>query len=373
MKYKKRDSIQGDALLAIRNRKLSGIEISMGVGKTLIGLKDMAAGFTDISKNLVVAPKKSIFTSWLDDMDKFHMHHLKQHTEFVTYRSLAKQAFDFDTVYLDECHSLKATHNGWLKEFVRRGGRVVGLTGTYPIYRNTEKGKMCNFYCPKVYEYKTDDAVADKILNDYTIVIHKLRLNEKSTLPRTGKHGDFKTSEAKEYNYWTQTLDEASSDKQKQICSIQRMKSMQKFPSKLNYARLLFESQTNKTIVFANTQEQADHLCDYSYHSNNDDSEFNLTAFKKNITMHLSAVEQLNEGVNIPNLKIGIIMHAYANNRKTAQKIGRLLRLNPDDKATVHVLCYENSVDKQWVKQALKGFDPSKIKWIDPVFNITQY
>jgi superfamily II DNA or RNA helicase len=85
----------------------------------------------------------------------------------------------------------------------------------------------------------------------------------------------------------------------------------------------------------------------------------------------LSTVMQLNEGVNIPNLKQGIIMHAYGNERKAAQRIGRLLRLNPDDKAIVHILCYMDTVDEKWVKEALEGFDQTKIIWKD--FNISLY
>jgi superfamily II DNA or RNA helicase len=72
---------------------------------------------------------------------------------------------------------------------------------------------------------------------------------------------------------------------------------------------------------------------------------------------------QLNEGVNIPNLKQGIIMHAYGNERKASQRIGRLLRLNPDDKAIVHILCYIDTIDEKWVKEALEGFDQNKIVW----------
>ena len=45
----------------------------MGVGKTLIGLKHMAAHYTDYSRFLVVAPKRSIFQSWIDDAKKFNI------------------------------------------------------------------------------------------------------------------------------------------------------------------------------------------------------------------------------------------------------------------------------------------------------------
>lgn len=43
---------------------------------------------------------------------------------------------------------------------------------------------------------------------------------------------------------------------------------------------------------------------------------------------------------------------------------GRLLRLNPDDTATVHILCYKDTVDEKWVEEALEDLDQNKITWI---------
>tara|TARA_R110002020_G_scaffold29571_13_gene93250 strand:- start:50 stop:1162 length:1113 start_codon:yes stop_codon:yes gene_type:complete len=363
---KTKNQIQKEALAALKGLRKGGIEVSMGVGKTLLGLKHMAVNYTDISKFLVVAPRKKIFQSWTDDMNKFDYAHLDEHVTFSTYLSLKKQVFDYDVIYLDECHSLKFSHLQWLLEYEAKGGIIIGLTGTYPVRKNTEKGKMCNRFCPKIYEYKTDDAVNDKILNDYRIYIHKLVLDGKPTIEREGQFGKFYTSEVKEYNYWTNRLESAKPGKEEQICRIQRMKSIQKFPSKETYAKKLFDMQEDKTIIFANTQAQADKLCEYSVHSKNKNSDEYLEMFKDGSIKQLSAVEQLSEGVTIPELKTGIIMHAYGNNRKASQKIGRLLRLNPEDTATVHVLCYDNSVDKEWVTSALKHLDQNKIKWIYP-------
>jgi len=42
---------------------------------------------------------------------------------------------------------------------------------------------------------------------------------------------------------------------------------------------------------------------------------------------------------------------------------GRLLRLNPDETAIVHILCYRNTIDEYWVTQALEGFDINKISY----------
>jgi superfamily II DNA or RNA helicase len=60
-------------------------------------------------------------------------------------------------------------------------------------------------------------------------------------------------------------------------------------------------------------------------------------------------------------------MHAYGNNRKSAQRIGRLLRLSPDQTATCHILCYKDTQDEKWVSNALKDFDQNKIEYYNPL------
>jgi hypothetical protein len=35
----------------------------------------------------------------------------------------------------------------------------------------------------------------------------------------------------------------------------------------------------------------------------------------------------------------------------------------------IHILCYMDTVDEKWVKDALEGFDQSKIMWKN--FNVT--
>jgi len=363
-----KDQIQAEGLEAIGDLQQSGVEISMGVGKTFLGIKHMAKVYHDTAKYLVAAPRKTIFQSWKDDASDFGFQSLLPHIDFTTYRSLPKQALDYDVVYLDECHSLKDSHREWLDQYLAQGGKIIGLTGTYPVSTYTEKGKMCNKYCPKVYEYQTDDAVDDHILNDYRIFIHQLYLDGAPTIPVKTKDGkEFFTSEVKSYQYWTDRLDMAFTQQQEHIARIQRMKTLQGFPSKEVYAAKLLSKVTKKTIIFTNTQAQADRLCEHSVHSKNKDSQENLRMFKEGEILKLSAVEQLSEGVSIPNLETGIIMHAYANNRKASQKIGRLLRLNPDETATIHILCYINSVDGDWVASALSHLDQSKIEWIHPI------
>jgi superfamily II DNA or RNA helicase len=228
---------------------------------------------------------------------------------------------------------------------------------------------MVNEFCPIVYTYLTDDAIDAKILNDYKIIVHEIQLNNnQKNISAGNKSSTFYTTEHANYSYWCNRVESARGFKEKQIARVMRMKAMMEYPSKEKYAKLLSESIKSKCIIFANTQDQADRLCKYSYHSNNPESNDNLDDFKNNKINKLSCVLQLSEGVNIPELRQGIILHAYGNERKSAQRIGRLLRLNPDETATIHILCYVGTIDEKWVTDSLEGYDQSKITWKD--FNI---
>ena len=354
-----KDEIQQQALEATVGKAMCSVVLGTGVGKTLVGLSHMNDNTTELMRVLVVAPKKSIFQSWKDDAVKFNKEYLLNRITFTTYLSLNKHnPGDYDIIYLDEVHSLLDSHRSFLKNYK---GKILGLTGTPPKYNNSEKGKLVNEFCPVVFTFKADDAVENGILNDYQIVVHELDLGRCKDYVATMKGKSFNISEYDNYVYWTRRLEMATDNAH--MLRVMRMKAMMEYPSKERYAKLLLDSIDSKCILFANTQSQADKLCEFSYHSNNSDSEDNLLKFKNGDINKLSAVLQLNEGVNIPDLKQGIIMHAYGNERKASQRIGRLLRLNPDDKAIVHILCYMSTVDEKWVKEALELFDQSKIVW----------
>jgi len=355
-----KQEIQQLALNSLLPHKRAGVCISMGVGKTLLGLMHMEKFYTDYLKVLVVAPKLSVFESWKDEIVKFKKDILLDHINFTTYLSLNKEPLDYDIVYLDESHNIKESHEEWLSNY---DGRIVGLTGTPS--RDFKRLELADEYFPTCYTYLIDDAVADGLLNDYRIFVHTLKLDTNTNIRKESKNGKvWYTSEKAEYDYWNRQLLNASSGKQSMILRIMRMKALQGFLSKENLAIDLMEDTLNKVIVFANTMEQADRVCKHSVHSGNENSEENLKAFKEGGIMQLSAVLQLSEGVNIPNLKEGIIMHSYGNEKKFAQRLGRIMRLFPNELATIHVLCYENTVDEDWVNNSLDDFDPNKITWL---------
>jgi superfamily II DNA or RNA helicase len=360
----KREQIQKDALDAMEGKHRSSIAVSMGVGKTLVGLKHMKKEYDNGKRKfLVVAPNLPIFDSWKNDANKFGLKELLPHITFTSYRSLSKQPRDFDCVYLDECHSLLPSHEYFLKTYL---GKIVGLTGTPPRYFNSEKGKLVETYCPIVFRYLTDDAVDAKILNDYRIIIHRLPLNSVRNIKINKKTGGFfMNSEVSIYDYWTNQIMNAPNPKAQMMARIMRMKAMMSFETKTSYTHYLLSMIDEKCIIFCNTTEQADQICPNSYHSKKDkeENEETIRKFSDGEIDCMSCVQQLNQGINVKNLKNGIILHAYSNEKQSSQRIGRLLRLNPNETSVIHILCYKGTVDEDWVQEALKELDQSKITY----------
>ena len=360
-----RDKVQSEALQVSLDNDRCGLGISMGVGKTRIAIKHLTYLYDPFILALVVVPKNSVKQSWIDELNKMGKTDLLQHIRFSTYLSINKQDPKiYDVVYLDECHSLLESHEGFLKAYK---GRILGLTGTPPRRKGSEKGRMVQKYCPIKYRYSVDDATESKILNDYKIVVHQLNLSDLKTLKKKTKDGrQWYTSEKKDYEYVVKRVIAAQTQKQMQFASIMRMRALMDYNTKESYVKDLLSKVKTKCIVFANTMQQADRVCTHSYHSKNPQSEDNLQLFSDGRIDKLSCVLQLNEGVTIPGLKQGIIMHAYGNERKTAQRIGRLLRLNPTESAVCHILCYKGTQDEKWVERALKDFDDNKIQYYEP-------
>lgn len=350
-----RDLIQHQALKEALQFKRSGLQLATGAGKTKIGL-DYINVLPNHLKVLVVAPKVDIFKSWTADAAKFEVAELLERITFTTYISLPKHnPEEYDIVILDEAHSLKASALPFLRGYK---GRILGLTGTPPKYLTSEKGQLMMEYYPIKYVFKTDKAVENEILNDYRIYVHYLDLNKNKTIKT--KQG-WMTSERAQYDWITREI-ENSNSRNLMFKTIQRINFLKQFETKEHYAKKLISeiNQDEKVLIFANTIDQAERLCKDSHHSKNKNSP--LEAFKTGEITKLSCVEQLSEGINIPNLKNIIMLHSYSGSSpKASQKIGRALRLSVDQIANVHILCYSDTADEKWVNDNLKNFNPEKI------------
>lgn len=360
--------LQEEALHFVGDRHNICIDIGTGGGKTLLGLKHMAKQYHPAVAFLVLAPKTSIFNDWIAEAKKHGYEFLLEHISFSTYRSLPKQSTLYDWTYGDEWHSVTESHVEWLDSYTLNGGKIFGITGTYP--KSGIKFEICERYAPRIYSYSVDEAIDNGLLNDYRIWVHLLPLSKRNTLIKTNSRtgGTWRTSEHKDYHNLSYAIDVQPNRGMKNKMRIVRMKAMQGYDTKLNYTKKILKKIDRKCLIFANSKKQAELLSEHTYHSGNKDAvnERNLDLFAKGLAYRVACVDQLSEGKNIPDLQVCVILHAYSNDRKTRQRIGRMFRLSPDKTAYIHILCYEGTQDEQWVKNSLKSYDQSKIKYYRP-------
>jgi superfamily II DNA or RNA helicase len=342
---KNREFIQKEAYNAAFPLDRRTVVMSVGAGKTKVAL-ELSKEYPTVH---VVIPKVSMKKTWLNEVEK---HKYSTCIKFITYKGLNNyDPKDIKFLILDEVHSVTINHADWLRK--KYTGPILGLTGTPPKFGHKEEIIKYNF--PICYEIYEDEVIDLNIINNYQIFVHAVPLSTVKNIPIKRNNDTAKTYFFSEFSVyqWVRIKNDP----------ILTLAMMSKFTSKLSYIKLLSSTINNKTIVFVNKKDQADEL-GLSYHSNNSNSEKNLEDFVSGKIDRLYAVQQLNEGVNIPNLESGIILHAYSNPRITRQRIGRLLRLSPDKVCNVHILCYKDTVEETWVKNSLESLDQSKIHYV---------
>lgn len=341
-----RKEIQNDAVNELLKHKSGTANVAMRLGKTILGLK-IASNF---NKVLVSYPIETIKQGWLSDAEEFGFD--VSNITFTTHLSLSKHNLsDFDCIIIDEAHDISVAN--W--EFISKNlpKRLYGLTATPP--NRGEKKQYFNLYCPIRYTKSMDETTG--ITNkDYGIIVHLIEPSEKRDIKL--KSGKF-WSEKAQIDFYESKYQSTKNFSM----MLMLIRAIQNSKTKFEYFKKL-ASTINRGLLFVETIEQCDNLSYPSVHSKNPESEYNLEQFKNGQIPILSSIGKLKAGITFKNLNTCIILHCYSSNNKAIQKIGRALNYVEGEKATIHIICLNNSIDTQWVKKGLSDLNQSKIKWI---------
>jgi superfamily II DNA or RNA helicase len=156
-----------------------------------------------------------------------------------------------------------------------------------------------------------------------------------------------------------------------EMLQIQRKHFMSSLETGRNICRKLIKKlygeQSNKILIFCGLSEQADAICQYSYHSK---SEFNyLPAFDSGKIRVLTVVSKADRGLNLNGVNCIIMESPTKSATKQTQRSGRGRRLHVDDMLHVFYLipyyktkygAVQATIVKRWVEEATKGmnFEP---------------
>ena len=341
-----RKDLQEKAVSTIIKYNNGTLVLPMRSGKTLVGLK-IASNF---KKVLVSYPIETIKQGWLSDAEEFGFD--VSNITFTTHLSLSKHDLsDFDCIIIDEAHDISVAN--W--EFISKNlpKRLYGLTATPP--NRGEKKQYFNLYCPIRYSKSMDETTG--ITNkDYEIIVHLVEPSEKKDIKL--KSGKF-WSEKTQIDFYESKYQSTKNFSM----MLMLIRAIQNSKTKLEYFKKL-ASTTDRGLLFLETINQCDNLPYPSVHSKNKESNFNLEEFKNGNIPILSSIGKLKAGITFKDLNICIILHCYSSNNKAIQKIGRALNYVEKEKATIHIICLNNTIDFSWCKKGLADLDQSKIKWI---------
>jgi superfamily II DNA or RNA helicase len=342
-----REETQKESVETLLKYNFGTANVAMRLGKTLIGLT-IASKF---KKVLVSYPIEAIKSSWLSDAGEFKFD--ISHITFTTHLSLSKHNLnEFDCVICDEIHDISISNWEFIGSNIPK--RLYGLTATPP--NRGEKKQYLNLYCPVVYTKSMDETTG--ITNkDYEIIIHLVEPSEKRDIKL--KSGKF-WSEKAQIDFYESKYQSTKNFSM----MLMLIRAIQNSKTKFEYFKKL-ASTIDRGLLFVETIEQCNNLFYPSVHSKNKESDYNLEQFKEGKIPILSSIGKLKAGITFKNLNTCIILHCYSSNNKAIQKIGRALNYVEGEKATIHIMCLNNSIDVSWCKKGLADLDQSKIKWIN--------
>lgn len=134
--------------------------------------------------------------------------------------------------------------------------------------------------------------------------------------------------------------------------------------------------RSNGTIVFTQTQAASRDVAEtlvatgcsaVAIHSDLDgeEREERLELFRTRATTAISAPRILDEGVDVPDCDLGIVMASNRSRRQMVQRLGRVLRRRPGKLARFVVLYAENTVEDPFAAECLPDFCDHCLPWAE--------
>ena len=354
-------------------KKNAIVEAATGVGKTKIAydLIKVIVSHVPTAKILIVVPTELLRDEgWKSEATKWDCEYIwENNIERVCYASLNKiKNTEYNLVILDEIQNITDNNAEFFFSNNNKIKKILGLTATLP--KEFEKAKILkNLALEVCYKIPLDEAVENKLVSPYEIVLIKTKLDNLQPIVKFGnKLNPFYLTEEKAYIKLSKDIEFAkvtNNFKKIDMLIFSRMRVLYNSINKTSVANFIINNLIEKderTLIFCGSIKQAEMLCPYTYHSKS--SNISLQKFKSGEVNTLSCVNALNEGHNIPNVDNAVITQVTSKERHLIQRVGRIIRYKENHVGKIYLIVIENTVDEQWMQKALENIDNLKIETI---------
>jgi superfamily II DNA or RNA helicase len=342
-----RDLLQGNALEYYKRNRTIAIYWGTGIGKSKAACLCIEATDTSQHPVLIVADTQNARDhTWPQEIAEW-IPHKAVNVQIVCIASLHKiVGNEYSLIIIDEAHMLTAGKMKFFNFNIYHG--LILLTATPP----EEKDKRDIFkrlVGTNTLSFHIDAAIQEGMLNNYRIIAFTYEIEG---------------LEFSKYLDICRILDKAKSSGNREFINAmagKRMHYIYNLASKRALVgKLVEKSAHRRKLVFCPTIPFADSFGYPSYHSGSADKS-NLDKFRKGEINTLCTVQSLRAGGNYKDLMYAIIAQVQGKKRNLIQTLGRQLRGESGQTATIWTVIAKNTIDLTWFRSATKELDQKKI------------
>lgn len=331
---------------------------------------------------LVVPTEKLRDNNWEEEFNKWNESAAYTCLDRSCYASILKVENQvFDLVILDEVHWVTAANSRFFEKNSIK--RLLCLSATPPVKpdpkskvkdsTNEQKYNLFVQYRIKTdFYYPIEQARADGLVANYEIWVVRTQLDESLKYIEAGpKAKRFMQTEKQSYDSLSRLIQKfaiAKNHVMVKVKSLERMRLIANSMEKLEACKLLLEKcKGNRILVFGGSIDQIEKLMPGQvYHSKSGKAgHAYLAKFMAEEVDECGTVAAANEGLNFPNLDIGLIAQISSDARALVQRIGRIIRWRPDHTSIIFIVVAQGTQDEKWLEVAFEGMDRSQIKYIN--------
>lgn len=368
-----REEVNEKALQQIDKHKYLILELATGFGKSklAINLINHIQSKHNKTVNILLLVAKTVHKqTWLNEINKWG----GLNNSWITiecYESLKKyKDTTFDIVVCDELQHLSELRKEIL-ETITINLSFIGLSATI---KRELKDYFKYKYNANIISCSLGRAIEDNVLPEPVIYLLPLSLdNSKYTFKAKKFKREFITTQKGYYDTLSSLIEWykgkyfiTRNERIKNLWLSTAGKRLKWLSEQKEYiiTSLLDKFKEQRTLTFCSSIEQSERLGKYNITSKNKDSVKNLDMFNSNKIKHITAVNILNEGVNLTNCRIGIFCNLNSSEIITKQRTGRLLR----HKSPIIIIpYYSNTREEELAIKMLEEYNPNLIK---KVYNI---
>jgi superfamily II DNA or RNA helicase len=350
------------------NERCGTIVLPTGAGKTHVAT--MAIEMCK-RQTLVIVPTLDLMNQWYDLLIStfnaeigligggfYEIGAITVTTYASAFRHQERLGNQFGLVIFDEAHHLPSEGYKYAAEFAIAPFRL-GLTAT-PDRADGGENELENLIGKFVYRLEAQE-LAGEFLADYTIERIEVELSDaerESYQKERLIYTDFRRVKNLPYGQegWRMFLIHSakSEDGRRAMKAYRNYKKIALgTESKIHVLEdLLTRHKRDKVLIFTAENEMVyrisnDYLIPAITHETNvKERKFWLDAFNNGDVLALATSKVLNEGVNIPDASVAIILSGSGSSREHIQRLGRILRKKDDKQAILYEVVARNTAEE---------------------------